>query len=61
MDKVDDETFHSFWQELTYLYETGEEKHDVPDELRTLWTNEGPNLGNRYQEVRESFAARLRS
>jgi hypothetical protein len=61
VDKVDDERFHSFWQDLTYLYETGEEKHNVPDELRTLWTKEGPELGNRYKEVREIFAHRLRS
>jgi hypothetical protein len=61
VDKADDETFHRFWQELTFLYETGEAKRGAPDDLRTLWRDEGRNLGDRYAEVREIFAARLRS
>jgi hypothetical protein len=60
VDKVDDETFHSFWQQLNFLYETAEQKRS-PDDLRALWQNEARNLGNGYSEVRESFAARLRS
>lgn len=59
VDQVDNDTFHNFWQELTYLYETAEPKKDLPDGLRTLWRNEGRNLGTHYEEVRQNFAARL--
>jgi hypothetical protein len=41
--------------------ELGEEKRRTTNELRTLWQNESLNLGNRYQEVRQTFADRLRS
>jgi hypothetical protein len=61
VDKADDETFHSLWQELTFLYETGEGKRSLPADLRTLWQDEGRNFGKHYAEVREIFAARLRS
>ncbi|TCR65605.1 hypothetical protein [Bosea sp. BK604] len=61
VDQEDDATFHQFWQELTYVCETGELKKDLPDGLRTLWRNEGRKLGERYDEVRTAFATKLRS
>jgi hypothetical protein len=61
VDQADDDAFHNFWQEMTRLYEIGEEKRNLPDGLRTLWRNEGRDLGNHYQEVRQIFATRLRS
>jgi hypothetical protein len=61
IDQVDDDTFHSFWQELTHLHEISEDKRNLPDGLRTIWRNEGRSLGERYQEVRQIFATRLRS
>jgi len=61
VDQADDDLFHTFWQEMTRLCELGEEKRQTTDELRTLWQNEGPNLGIRYHEVRQTYADRLRS
>ena len=58
--KADDETFHEFWQQLNFLYETAEQKRS-PDDLRALWQAGGRNLGSSYSGVREIFAARLQS
>jgi hypothetical protein len=60
-EQADDDTFHDFWQEMNRLHELGEDKRELPDGLRTLWRNEGRELGNRYHEVRQIFANRLRS
>jgi hypothetical protein len=61
IDQTDDDTFHVFWQELARLSEIAGERRELPDGLRTIWRNEGRNLGNRYQEVRQIFGDRLRS
>jgi hypothetical protein len=60
VSKADDETFHEFWQQLNFLYETAEQKRS-PSDLQALWQNEGRNLGSSYSGVREIFAARLQS
>jgi hypothetical protein len=61
IDQTDDDTFHDFWQELARLSDIAEKKRELPDGLRTIWRNEGRNLGNRYQEIRRIFGDRLRS
>jgi hypothetical protein len=61
INQTDDDTFRDFWQELTRLSEIAEKKRELPDGLRTIWRNEGRNLGNRYHEVRRTFSDQLRS
>lgn len=59
VERTDQDAFHELWQELTRLHEIAEDKRDLPDGLRTIWRNEGRNLGVRYQAVRDVFTKRL--
>lgn len=60
VEQADDDLFHDFWQELTFVFETGNKRSDTPDGVRTVWRNEGRELGDHYLQVRKAFAARLR-
>lgn len=60
VEKEDETAFHRFWQELNYVHESGESKKDLPDGLRTIWRNEGRQIGERYEELRTTFGTRLR-
>jgi hypothetical protein len=61
VDQVDYETFHNFWQEMTRVYEIGQDKRQTANGLQTLWRNEARSLGDLYHTVRNTFADRLRS